>query len=72
MASLHEGTPILEVRGLTKGFPNGTLALRGVDLRVTQGSVHGLVGANGGRQVDADQVCQWGSGGVVRLDRLAR
>ncbi|MFC5253322.1 sugar ABC transporter ATP-binding protein [Streptomyces nigrescens] len=47
MASLHEGVPILEVRGLTKGFPNGTLALRGVDLRVTQGSVHGLVGANG-------------------------
>ncbi len=38
---------ILELRDVTKGFPNGTLALRGVDLQVRRGSVHGLIGANG-------------------------
>jgi ribose transport system ATP-binding protein len=32
---------------VTKVFPNGTRALRGVDLAVEAGTVHGLVGANG-------------------------
>jgi ribose transport system ATP-binding protein len=32
---------------VTKVFPNGTRALRGVDLAVAAGTVHGLVGANG-------------------------
>ncbi len=42
----HE-LPLLEFAGLSKVFPNGTIALAGVDLQVQQGSVHGLVGANG-------------------------
>lgn len=33
--------------GIWKEFPNGTVALRGVDFRVRQGTIHGLVGANG-------------------------
>ncbi len=40
-------TPLLRLRGLEKVWPNGTAALRGVDLAVRAGSVHGLLGANG-------------------------
>jgi len=39
--------PLLQLRGLEKVWPNGTAALRGVDLKVRAGSVHGLLGANG-------------------------
>ncbi|GAA2865833.1 sugar ABC transporter ATP-binding protein [Pseudonocardia halophobica] len=38
--------PLLGVTGLTKAF-NGVPALRGVDLDVRPGEVHGLLGANG-------------------------
>jgi ribose transport system ATP-binding protein len=38
--------PRLEVRGLTKSF-GGTQALRGVDLTLLPGEVHGLLGENG-------------------------
>jgi ribose transport system ATP-binding protein len=39
--------PLLRLRGVTKTFPNGTVALRGVDVDIYPGEVHGLVGANG-------------------------
>lgn len=39
--------PIMQLRGVVKAFPNGTVALRGVDLDIEQGKVHGLLGANG-------------------------
>lgn len=39
--------PILTLQGLAKTFPNGTAALKGVDLSVEPGTVHGLLGANG-------------------------
>jgi ribose transport system ATP-binding protein len=39
--------PIMQLRGVVKGFANGTVALRGVDLEIEQGKVHGLLGANG-------------------------
>ncbi|MFF5265075.1 sugar ABC transporter ATP-binding protein [Actinomadura viridis] len=42
-----EREPLLLLDGVTKTFPNGTRALRGVSLAVRPGSVHGLVGANG-------------------------
>jgi ribose transport system ATP-binding protein len=38
---------LLKLEGLTKVFPNGTAALRGVELTVRAGKVHGLLGANG-------------------------
>jgi ribose transport system ATP-binding protein len=41
------GEPLLALEGVTKEYPNGTRALRGVDLSVAPGTVHGLVGANG-------------------------
>lgn len=39
--------PLLSLRGLEKVWPNGTAALRGVDLDVGAGRIHGLLGANG-------------------------
>jgi ribose transport system ATP-binding protein len=38
---------LLQLEGLAKVFPNGTVALRGVDLTLRAGLVHGLLGANG-------------------------
>jgi ribose transport system ATP-binding protein len=38
--------PTLEITGLAKAF-NGAPALRGVDLTIAAGEVHGLLGANG-------------------------
>ena len=40
-------TALLRLKGIRKVFPNGTVALRGVDLDIARGSVHGLLGANG-------------------------
>ncbi|NIF56053.1 sugar ABC transporter ATP-binding protein [Burkholderia sp. Ax-1724] len=39
--------PLLRLQGVTKTFPNGLVALRGVNLEVSRGTVHGLLGANG-------------------------
>ena len=39
--------PIMQLRGVEKTFANGTRALRGVNLDVAPGRVHGLLGANG-------------------------
>src|SRR5580765_4674013 len=44
---MQDNGPIMQLRGIVKGFPNGTLALRGVDLDIERGKVHGLLGANG-------------------------
>src|SRR5687767_9873558 len=38
---------LLLVDGVSKTFPNGTIALRGVEMRIERGRVHGLLGANG-------------------------
>ncbi|HEV2441773.1 MAG TPA: sugar ABC transporter ATP-binding protein [Steroidobacteraceae bacterium] len=40
-------SPLLTLQRLEKVYPNGTVALRGVDLTVRSGTVHGLLGANG-------------------------
>lgn len=39
--------PIMQLRGVEKTFANGTVALRGVNLEIAPGRVHGLLGANG-------------------------
>jgi len=38
---------VLELSNITKQFPNGTLALGGVDVTIERKTVHGIVGANG-------------------------
>ena len=40
-------SPLLRLERLEKVYPNGTAALRGVDLTVRAATVHGLLGANG-------------------------
>lgn len=47
MTATDEG-PLLRLEGLSKSFLNGAVvALRGVDLDIERGKVHGLLGANG-------------------------
>jgi len=40
-------TTLMRLHGVAKKYPNGTVALRGVDLDIEKGKVHGLLGANG-------------------------
>ncbi len=44
---MDQTTPIMTLRSVAKTFGNGTVALRGVDLDIVKGKVHGLLGANG-------------------------
>ena len=41
------GSTLLRLSDIRKTFPNGTVALRGVDFAASAGRVHGLLGANG-------------------------
>lgn len=45
--STEPGAPIMRLVGIAKTFGNNTVALRGVDLDIHMGRVHGLLGANG-------------------------
>jgi ABC-2 type transport system ATP-binding protein len=54
--------PILDVRGLTKHYPNGPVALAGVDLTINRGEIFALLGPNGaGKTTLIGAVC-----GLVR------
>jgi energy-coupling factor transporter ATP-binding protein EcfA2 len=46
-ATTHDGAPLLEAAGLGHVYPDGTTALRRVDLQVRSGEVVALCGANG-------------------------
>ena len=50
--------PALQIRGLTKRYDDGTLALDGLDLEVPAGSFFGLLGPNGaGKTTLISAVC---------------
>ena len=66
----HEIT-IMQLRGVVKGFPNGTVALRGVDLDIEQGKVHGLLGANGAGKSTLIKILS-GAFGATRGDIIWR
>jgi ABC-type uncharacterized transport system ATPase subunit len=42
-----EKRPIIEMKGIVKVYPDGTKALKGVDLTVYEGEILGLLGENG-------------------------
>ena len=44
---MSEAAPVLEMRGITKRFPTGTLANDAIDLEVRKGEIHALLGENG-------------------------
>ena len=49
--------PALELRGLTKRYDDGTLALESLDLEIPAGSFFGLLGPNGaGKTTDRKSV----------------
>jgi ribose transport system ATP-binding protein len=45
--SMQADQPLMHLSGVEKTFPNGTVALRGVTLKIEKRQVHGLLGANG-------------------------
>jgi ribose transport system ATP-binding protein len=66
---------LLALRGVTKVFPNGTRALRGVDLTTESGVIHGLVGANGAGKSTLIKVMSGAHGptdGEIRWDGEVR
>ena len=61
----------LTLQGVAKTFPNGTVALRGVDLTLVPGRVHGLLGANGAGKSTLIKILSGAlapSAGAIRLD----
>jgi len=44
---MSEKSPVLEMRGVTKRFPTGTLANDAIDLDLGAGEIHALLGENG-------------------------
>jgi len=44
---VNRETPAIEMKNIVKIYPDGTIALRGVDFTVMQGEIHGLLGENG-------------------------
>jgi ABC-2 type transport system ATP-binding protein len=54
----RDDTPALSVRGLTKRYDDGTLAVEGFDLEIPSGSFFGLLGPNGaGKTTLISAVC---------------
>src|ERR671927_2011169 len=54
----RDDAPALELRGLTKRYDDGTLALENFDLEIPAGSFFGLLGPNGaGKTTAISAVC---------------
>ncbi len=44
---MTDAVPLMQLKNVRKTFGTQIVALRGVDLNITRGRVHGLLGANG-------------------------
>ena len=67
---VSESTPALEIKGLTKRYDDGTLAVDQLDLRITAGRFFGLLGPNGaGKTTLIGAVCNLlrPTGGEIRV-----
>jgi peptide/nickel transport system ATP-binding protein len=66
-------SPVLEVSNLRVGFASGTLAVRGVSLRVERGETHCLVGESGcGKSVSALSIMNLLARGATRSADVLR
>ena len=55
---MYQAIPALELRGLTKRYDDGTLAIEGFDLEIPAGAFFGLLGPNGaGKTTAISAVC---------------
>src|SRR5688500_6545679 len=45
--AMSDNTPVLEMRGITKRFPTGTVANEAIDLDLRSREIHALLGENG-------------------------
>jgi peptide/nickel transport system ATP-binding protein len=65
--------PVLQVANLRVGFPNGTMAVRGVSLEIGRGETHCLVGESGcGKSVSALAVMNLLARGATRSADVLR
>lgn len=66
--------PRLELRSLSKRYPNGVLANDGIDLRLARGEIHALIGENGAGKSTLVKMLyglEQPSGGSILLDGRA-
>ena len=52
---MSENTPALEMRGITKRFPTGTLANEAIELDLQAREIHALLGENGAGKSHPDE-----------------
>jgi Fe-S cluster assembly ATP-binding protein len=65
------GVPLLEIRDLHVGLPDGPEILRGIDLSVREGEVHAIMGPNGSGKSTLAAVLAGREGYLVKAGRVS-